>query len=848
MNTQLFSKIKNFILGLFFVILIAVIIILYYWSPQYSGEIIHNYNYQNVYIYRDKNGIPHIKAQNLQSSFFGLGYVHCQDRLWNMDIYRRLASGKMSELFGNSTLEMDIMFLELGLNRAAKNIISQISPETIINLQAYTTGINECSQKMNVLPLEYQITRTKFVQWELLDSLYIMKLLSFQLTLDWQFELIREKLKIIYGRDVAGKMFAGEDLFDEYTIMNDDELKKQNLFEEEENQNQKQQKHSLTSSQIKAILNTGIVDYLIEPRGSNAWVIHGNHTSTGKPIVANDPHLDNSIPSIWYQALISYDSHVIQGGSMPGIGLILSGMTNYVAWSVTTSYSDSSDLYLEKLNQEKTEYFYEGEWRKLNIIQETIKIKGVEEKFQLLIRNTHRGPILSTPNLKKLNIEYKEELDLSFSWAASGVIDTNFDAIINIYHANSLNQVVNSLKMISSAYLAVNFGTVDNDIGFIGTGRHPIRKFNNQGAFLKNGTTADSDWLRYNNENEIPLLINPQKGYIITANNKISSNNIKNYLSQSISTTARGMRINQIIEQYIKNGTKISPEHVQDMQNDVKDAYAEKVLPFLIDLYEKNKKKFLQKEDLTQCDAMINVLKKWDSNVEVNSVGSSIYYSIDHFISKKLIPQYSENQQEKQKVTHSFVFDHFKLNSIVRWAQGKELDSIWCGLQKEKDNNQCIFLFIQSVLDAKNYLQKKLGGQINDWKYGKLHSHRHPHVPFSKTNLWPIFERSWESKGSKHTIHLSLPNLKNDNWEGLRGGNYKMIASLDQQNSNSYYIIDTGISGYPFSKHYTDQLKIYKNGQYLVMDRQDFEKYENVLVLKQSEQFKNSNKGKKKDF
>ncbi|KAL4430319.1 hypothetical protein ABPG74_019478 [Tetrahymena malaccensis] len=823
----LFKRIGQLILIAIALAVVAVGLATYLWIPSYSGKLYHSRNYGDINIYRDEFAIPHIVSENIQSSFYGLGHVHCQDRLWNMDMYRRIASGRMSELFGNSTLDTDIMMREFGFRRAAEKMRDHLTKDILETIQAYADGINDCVDSMKILPLEYFITGNKFDKWDVVDSLSFVKLLNFQLTSDWSYELIREKLIKIFGKKVVKLMMGNRYLFDNTTIMTDEELKLMGLYSPfdpkidlEEDQDAGS---SLSVEKLELIMKTGIVQFLSENKGSNGWAIHGNHTTTGKPILANDPHLDNQIPAIWAQAVLQFKTkygkeQTVSGGSMPGIGAILSGQTNYFAWGMTTLYTDSSDLYQEKLNEEGDKYFLDNEWRQLKAVKEQINIKS-GQAYNLTVKLTHRGPILQ-----------RDSMNVSFAWIGYIDNDKTCDGIFNFYHLDNYQELIDSLNLIDGPTQALSFATVDNHIGFFGMGKHPIRANPYQGAFIQDGTKSKNDWLRFNTIQEQPRSYDPPKGYVVTANNKFASDNTLNNLSLYVASTARSKRITQIIEEYIRNGTKISPEHVMNMQRDVKDSYAEKIHKHYLNIYHKNKKDILTSDQISQCDEMMNLLASWDFYAEENSTGASVYYAIDYFLSKKLLLQYSDDVLVRLKVTVHFIFDHFRLNQIQNWSEGKSINEEWCrNTNSTLKGKDCIYNFIISINEAYLFLKEKLGGNMQKWFYGELHQHHFIHIPFSKTPLKSLFERSYKSKGSKYTVHVSALDFQNDSWKGIWGGNYKMIASLDQS-QDSYFILDTGVSGNFLSPHYDDQQQVYKQGNYLKQNRNpatytSFQKY-----------------------
>lgn len=376
------------------------------------------------------------------------------------------------------------------------------------------------------------------------------------------------------------------------------------------------------------------LNQLYQSGASNAWVISGNHTTTGKPILANDPHLGIKIPSTWYQASLRFfeagntqSQKFIQGGSMPSLPAILIAQTNYLAFGVTTLYTDTTDLMVETIVGDK--YLYEGKYIPLKYHSEQIKIKGQPTNYTHTVPETHHGPVFRAGEFDAF-----VKQDVSFMWPGYAKNDTLFDGMFRLYRAGNLAEIKQALDLCTGPPQAAVWYTQDGHIGFVGNGRLPVRRKLSTMGVLNNGSLAENEWLRYVTPAEQPFLVDPKKGYIVVANNNFATQNYKNHINLNQFATSRSLRITQMIESFISQGKKISVRDVEEMQNDVYDAYSGEYLKNLIRLYEKHKETFYSASDILNLNNYIRVLQSWDHEMSRDSIGASIFQLWEHEYSK----------------------------------------------------------------------------------------------------------------------------------------------------------------------------------------------------------------------
>ncbi|KAL4491323.1 hypothetical protein ABPG72_021709 [Tetrahymena utriculariae] len=804
---------KIFSYGLSLVIFCTFVYV-YLSSPVYNGYVTHSYlKYGAVYIRRDEYGIPTIKGNKLRDAVFGLGYSQCQDRQWHMDFSRRFAQGRLSEIFGNKTLEMDIQQREFGLMSIVKNM--NLDEQTREHLQAFADGVNECNINKKARSLEYLITRSEFEEWTIEDSISILIQIQLFLAQDFPAELIREKIAKKYSSNVS--LSSGVHWEQGYipleTIMTEEDVKKMGLFEKYNASSfNQQQAPKVAEGYIDRILQSGLSEFLDHQRGSNTWAIHGNHTNTGKPIVANDPHLFNGMPSFWYQAQLIYQTErniTVSGQSTPGIPGIFSGMTDYLAWGLSALSNDITDLYSEKLNDQNTQYFFDGKWRDLKYRNEVIKIKGFPN-YTLNVKETHHGPILSS--------QYKDS-NLALCWVNRIHSLNSLNSFYKLYEATNLQQALEQLQNLEVNF-GLSFATNDNHIGFYATGIIPLRNNPEKSAFIQDGTDRKNDWIGYLPKSQNPHLIDPERGFIVAANNKISPNSAKGFASVNMHPTSRAQRIREMIEQYIKEGKKISVEDVKKMQQDAVDVYARQVVPYVISLYEKQKQQFQSVNETQKIDQMISYLQNWTSSYEKELVGGTIFSTFNLKVGEKLFSKYSSDKKQKNEAIFYYHMESFIMNQIIQWSQGKDQNSPWCDDSCCSEHQQkCVKLFFQALKDTYDYLQKRLGQNIAEWQWQKVHEKQIPHISFkSVPYLSKILNRSYPASGNKRTVGANAENFKGSDLNSIFSANMRAVYSLDRKDK-SFYILDTGISESFLSTHYDDQLKLYQQGEYIEIKR-----------------------------
>lgn len=369
-------------------------------------------------------------------------------------------------------------------------------------------------------------------------------------------------------------------------VIEDEDLIRMGLFRNSTNKNEDSsfQPMKLTMEYLKSVIHIDIVNMIDDVakgiKGSNMWVVNGNHTTTGKPLLANDPHLETIIPSIWYQAELvvtgkegdSSDKKAkSMGATLPGLPFVMIGRTEYIAWGITNNIIDNSDYYVETVKE--NQYLFDNHWLPLKQTNETIHVR-LGESFTFVQEETHHGPIISglfhlINNKKEFPLRYP----LSLSWVGHIENDRSMESLYKMMFTNKIEDIESTMYLVSSFNLNIVYATTDNHIGYYAQGRLPVKKNPGHTGF-RNGTDPANDWIAFYNLEEQPRVMDPNKGFIVSANNKIASDNLVHGLNKAQLSIPRARRITDLLSEGIKAGKKFTPKDFLHMQMDVLDVYA----------------------------------------------------------------------------------------------------------------------------------------------------------------------------------------------------------------------------------------------------------------------------------
>ena len=469
-------------------------------------------------IARDRLGVPRVEARSAVDLAFGHGFCLGQDRLWQLDLYRRIAAGRVSEFAGPDTLKTDMLMRTLGLRRVAEQELGRIGERVRLYLEAYSAGVNAAIAAARVLPLELQLLRLEPAPWEPADSLAIGKILALGFSTNMETELFRAELVRKVGVERAARL---EPAYPEGNPMilgghwRGDALALVGQIEK-----------------VRQVLGIGL-----QPAGSNNWAVSGERSVTGRPLLAGDPHITTSMPDIWYQVELSAPGIELRGGSMPSFPGLVIGQTHALAWSFTNTMADVQDLFVERI--ENGSYLFEGDWRPLTLHREEISVKGRSEPEVVEVQETHHGPVITVP----LGAEGDDPLALAWT----GLREPFYTPVgIDVAEVGSGAEAVERFE--SYAVPAMNLVWADSggNIGYKLVGKLPVRRGGCPDV-PKPGWTGEHEWEGYVPYAELPELVNPESGVIVTANNRVAPEDYPHHITSEYLDGFRAARIAELL-------------------------------------------------------------------------------------------------------------------------------------------------------------------------------------------------------------------------------------------------------------------------------------------------------------
>ena len=789
----MFSRIIYLIIGLVFAIVIIIYGMVIISKPNNDGKVVVDEILETVSIKKDQWGIPHILAKNQHDALFAYGYTIAKDRLFQMDIQRRLAKGELSEILGEDLIEIDKMFRTYLISNKAKQYLSdtsKISSGALKYIDAYIQGVNYFI-KTGPKTIEHRLIGEEVRPFDRLDVASMTIYMSFSLMdgirRDMLFSMLKEKiskndLAIIFP-DYADNNFL--------TIMEEeiDSIPKRNYFNEEQ----------MSDSSYKKLISyfdlTEKVTGLVPPfHGSNSWVLSPSRSSSGNAILANDPHIGLSKPDVWYEAHISYPGYNNYGYYIPTIPFPLIGHDDFKAWGMTMFENDEVDLYKETFNPEnKNQVFFDGKWVNSQVIKEQIKVKDKSPE-DLTIRVTSHGPIISD------YIDGYTGSPLAFSWVFYNLENPFFDMLYEVTTANDITDFQSSVSKVTSPGL--NFSYVDKEgtIAWWATGRLPVRDSNINAKSILDGSDPNHNIKSYVSFENNPQMINPKSGVIITANNLPTANEIESIprLDGYFRSTDRAHRIYQLLD---KQETW-STEELKKIQNDDFLFSGLGIKNEIITALKPLAGQFLNAESKAY-----ELLKQWDGYMPIGSKGASIFQlTIYHVLKTALEPTLGKDYFRiyMNNLDHWDFFKNLIYKKIVPF-QGDSLKI------KENVINELIY---NGFVNAVDEIKDKLGDDINNWDWGNIHTITYEHPLGKLSPLDYIFNLGpFPIPGANNVINKSMSTPGNHDYKVSSLPSTRRLIDIGSP-ENSYSVIPSGNSGNFWSNHYDDQLNLFINGKY----------------------------------
>ncbi|MFL5891441.1 MAG: penicillin acylase family protein [Solirubrobacterales bacterium] len=722
-----------------------------------------------IEISRDRWAVPHIRAETSHDLWFGQGFCHGQDRLWQIDFYRRAGAGRLSEIAGGETLATDRFMRTLGLRRAALAEVEDLDQEARASLEAYCAGVNAAARD-RTLPVEFQLLRQRFVPFTPADALAMAKLLSFGLSTNWERELLRAEMTRELGPELAARLDPGYPAGNPVVLTPGAGWSGDGLD---------------LAEQIAKV--RGFLGLAVEATGSNNWAVSGERSATGTPLVAGDPHLPPSMPGITYQVGLYLGDRFCRGGSLPGLPGVSFGQNNDVAWTFTNVMADVMDLFIERI--EGDEYELDGERRPLEKITEEIAVKGQPHPERLVVRRTVHGPIVNDP----LRADRAEPLALRFSALdLPGLTAANFRVLDFASGPDMVDQLADHCHPVSNLVWADRHGS----IGYKTVGRIPLRRGDSP-DLPKPGWTGDYDWAGWVPYEEMPRADDPESGFLVTANNRIEPEDFAHHISSDYLDGFRARRIEQLITSRAEHDL----ESFESIQTDMHSIPGVETVHRLVRL---------QPRDQRELSA-IERLRSWDGGMYADSIPATIYQAftlrLGREVARAAIGDRDLAERWLDRADNGFIAH---VTSPWRWQ------SHLLGLWDEGDDDLIGRPWDNLVLDAlraaMDDLEGRLGPDQEAWRWGRVHPLVFPHALGAANPVFArIFNRRLEVGGAQETV-AQVGWDPNDPFTAIWAPCWRMVADPARPERSRWQAF-TGQSGHPGSRHYDDLQADWKEGR-----------------------------------
>lgn len=769
-------------------------------QPQIDGKVSLAGVSAPIDIVRDAEGIPHIYAQSTDDAYFALGFVHAQDRLWQLELNRRIAAGRMAEILGPNAVDTDRFLRSLGVRRNAEAILANLAPDTRAALDAYAKGINAyLANRTGPLPPEFLITGAPApAPWQPVDSIGWQTMMAWDLGANWSQELLRMRLSQRLSLDQINA-FLPPYPGDAVTPTQDYTRLYRTL--------------AGTTQQLAAVAKIAPPSY-VEGMGSNNWVLSGALSETGKPLLANDPHLGLSAPALWYFAHMSAPGLNVIGATLPGIPGVVLGRNDRIAWGFTNTAPDVQDLYIERINPANPKQYQTPDgWADFKLRTETIKVKGKPD-VSIDVRETRHGPVITgaLPFADKAPVDAKKYA-IAFAWTALRPDDLTLQAGIKLNKAKNWQEFVEAAKYFASPQQNMVYADTDGNIGFIAPGRVPIRKPENdlKGLAPAPGWEARYDWAGFIPFDELPRRYNPASQRVITANQKIVGPDYPYFLTSEWTLPYRANRIAALLDAKPLH----SMNSLAQIQGDHLSLAAQELLPLL--------RQTAPRSD--RAKTALAALAKWNGAMDVDRSEPLIFNAWMREASRQIFADELGDALMKdyweQRNVHQVMVD------VLSNANGQ---GIWCrntAAATAKPQN-CADVLSASLDAALADLVRRYGADAAKWRWGKAHEARSEHRPFGKVAaLAGLFDIRVESPGDTYTVNVGRYNLRDEAEPFTSRHAASLRALYDLSNlENSRFIHSTGQSGNVLSPLYRNYTQRWAEVAYLPMktDRQAVEK------------------------
>ena len=763
-NRKLLKWIMGIVGGLVVLAVAALVFVNVYIgksSPQVEGEMVVSVLDGGATVTRDEIGVPHIEAETDADLYRAQGFVQAQDRLFQMDLSRRQASGRLAEVVGAAAVDRDKFFRVFSLRDAAEKSWSGYEPEAQQVLEWYAEGVNafiEQAKADDKLSYEFALLGYEPEPWTPVDSLTIGKFMAYDLGGHWSSLAIRHWALNEFPEDKAKEIFI--------------------KYPEDA-------PSIIAANKKQPVQVAGQFDASVIPpefNGSNNWVVSGDKTASGLPLLADDPHLGLSTPSIWYQMHLKSPEQNVSGVIFAGIPGIILGHNEKIAWGVTNVGPDVQDLYIETPNPEDpTQFLYDGEWEQAEIRNEPINVKdGETVDFEVAV--TRHGPIIS-------DVLYKDEnpnASFSLQWTAHEPT-LELQAVLSFNKASNWEEFETALEDFQAPAQNFVFASVDGTIAYKANGRIPIRK-QGDGQLPVPGDSSAYGWEGYVPFDELPTAVNPESGFIATANNEVVDGSYAYHITDFWAQPYRYERIAEVLE----SKDDLTKEDMMALQMDQKNLYAAEFLDDMMAGVQ-------QRTD--EHDELFKLMAEWD---QVDSKGAAAPLVFHKWMKQLPVTMLAEEFPEdvfsllagKNHITDQMMRDAFSGNEGA-WV------SEYGGAGKWLED---------SLETALGEIKEEFGKDSGDWQWGDNHKLTFPHPLAGASPVFASFLNPDPVPIGGSNITVQAAGFDGDG-NVDHGASWRFVADLSDL-SSAYHIVGPGLSGHMKSDFFHNQVDDWAEGNF----------------------------------
>ncbi len=720
----------------------------------------------------DERGIPHIKARTIEDAGFALGFIHARDRLWQMDAMRRSGAGRLSEIVGVRAKFVDRWMRKLGLMRRVTEMAGALPADVKRHLDAYANGVNFwIEQNRDALPLEFILLGYRPEPWQVTDTLLWGKLMAYQFSRTYVDEFLRLRLSRKLTPAQIEQLWPGYP--EDGPLIIPDDKRRAGIA-------------PAVTDQLFAELSEGIGD----PRGmSNSWVLSGARTKSGAPLLANDPHLSYRAPILWYLVRIELPDREIVGVTTPGVPYVILGHNGHVAWGFTATQSDQADVFVERSpDGARRTYEADGGYEPFEFRTEKINIKG-ERPANIPVAESRNGPMLSDVNTQRLQHSPREQDRLSFALKAVFLEagDTSPEALYRINLAKNAGQFSKAASLLTSPQQNISYATIDGDIGYIAAGKIPIRK-KGDGFFASQAWSGEYDWTGYVPVEQLPQLVNPSSGKIVTANNRVIGPDYPHPMGRHWSPPYRAQRIEDLLAKTAKHGVADS----MAIQLDVVSAMAEDILPLMLKGV----------SPTAENKTVLETLRAWDFSADKDQRAPMLFYAWLREFNRMLYKDELAHELESY-----WGYRPRFVKSVLQFHHAWCDDVSTAGIKETCDD-----------LLAKSLTTSIVEAQGRAW--GEAHRVEMAHPLFHNIpGLAALADFTSPNSGGDYTVKRAATRPSSGApYTEIHGGGFRGIYDLSNL-GNSRFVIGTGQSGNLLSPNYGDFFPLWRDGKYVSIGR-----------------------------